>query len=96
MKKNTLYLIGAAVILFFLLKKKGSAAGVGNPDYLVAESGAILMDMPYGLAPLYNFKGGEKLTVVKDLGDTVLVEFTTQSGNILSGQVEKSDIVNIK
>lgn len=95
MKKNTLYLIGGIIALYFLLRKKG-VSGVGDSGYLVAESGAILQDMPYGMAPLYNFKGGEKLKFLSDLGDTVLVEFTTMSGNVIRGQVEKSDIVNIK
>lgn len=95
MKKNTIYLIGGIIVLYFLFRKK-IVSGVGDPGYLIAESGAILQDMPYGLAPLYNFKGGEKLTIIQDLGDTVLVEFTTMSGNTLRGQVEKSDIINIK
>ena len=92
MKKDTLYLIGAAVVAYFLLRKK-SVSGIGAQDYVIAKSGAMLKDTPYGMSILYNFKGGEKLPVIADLGTSSLVEYVTPVGNTLRGQISDVDCV---
>lgn len=94
MKKNTIYLIGAAVLAYFLLRKKSSATVGEAQKYVIAKSGGLLMDTPYGLSILYNFKGGERLPVIKDLGADSLVEFRTPVGTILRGQISDTDVIN--
>ena len=95
MKKNTLYLIGGTVLAYFILKKLGLISEIGdNQRYVIAKGGGLLKDTPYGLAILYNFKGGERLPVIADLGQSSLVEFKTPTGNILRGQISDVDVVN--
>lgn len=53
----------------------------------------MLKDTPYGMSILYNFKGGEKLPVIVDLGTSSLVEYVTPVGNTLRGQISDVDCV---
>lgn len=97
-KKKILLLIGAAFLLLsFTSKKTKGSIEVGplEGNNIYAKKNSILFSSPFGDSILYNFYGGELLTLIKEDIDDFFVEFIKPGGKKVTGYISKTD-VNIR
>ena len=100
MKNKGLYLLAVAALFLFAFKKKSKTRGsveIGplQSAQLVAAGGAVLYKSPSELDILYNFKGGEWLTTIKEFPDLFLVEYNSPMG-LKRGYIAREDVKNFR
>lgn len=100
MKNKGLYILAIAALFLFAFKKKSKTKGsieIGPllSENLVAAGGAVLYKSPSELDVLYNFKGGEWLTLIKAYNDILFVEYSSPIG-IKRGYIAREDVKNFR
>lgn len=97
--RNLLLLAGAAILLLSFTRKKRRRGSVEigplTSNQIKATAGAQLLQTPDGEIPIYTFRGGEWLSLIKEYPNDCLVEFVNPAGSLLRGLVPKADIKKI-